>query len=191
MPRAACRKRTCGAQHGAHVVLISGVPCRKYKIAIFFYSTFLHTQKLPSEVEPDQILKPQPPLHNPPPPPEPPTLTPISPQPLGGLCRNLNPSFGNDHSLITHAIGAAPSPLPWSLYNTNSNKLPRGKIYSQRTAVIDITNWAPTAMSHDSDDDDLLDLEDLRFVFSSRKKTRSIKYDIGESIGMSISVGLL
>ena len=65
--------------------------------------------------------------------------TPISPQPSGGLCQNLNPSFGNDHPLITRA--------------------------------------APTAMSHDSDDDDLMDLEDLRFVFSSRKKTRSIKYD--------------
>ncbi len=47
----------------------------------------------------------------------------------------------------------------------------------QCTDVIDITNWAPTAMSHDSDDDDLMDLEDLRFVFSSQKKTRSIKYD--------------
>ena len=32
-------------------------------------------------------------------------------------------------------------------------------------------------MSHDSDDDDLMDLEDLRLMFSSRKKTRSIKYD--------------
>ncbi len=32
-------------------------------------------------------------------------------------------------------------------------------------------------MLHDSDDDDLKDLEDLRFVFSSRKKTRSIKYE--------------
>ncbi len=34
-----------------------------------------------------------------------------------------------------------------------------------------------TAMSHDSDDDNLMDLEDLRLMFSSRKKTRSIKYD--------------
>ncbi len=46
-----------------------------------------------------------------------------------------------------------------------------------RAAVIDITNWAPTAILHDSDDDDLMDLEDLRLVFSSRKKMRSIKYD--------------
>ncbi len=93
------------------------------------------------------------------------------------MCRNLNPSFGNDHPSITRAIGAAPSPSPRSLYAANSNKLPRGKKYSPCAAVIIIANWAPTAMSHDSDNDDLMDLEDLRFVFSSRKKTRSIQCD--------------
>jgi hypothetical protein len=163
VPRAAC---VCGARHGAHVC---GALDKNRA-----YITFLHTQELPSEVEPDQINRNHLSIN---PPPKPPTPTPISPQPSGGLCRNLNPSFGNDHSLITRAIGAAPSPSPRSLYAANSKKLLGGKKYSPRAAVIDITTWAPTAMSHDSDDDDLMDLEDLRFGFSSRKKTRRIKYD--------------
>ena len=58
-------------------------------------------------------------------PPEPPI--PISPQPLGGLHQNLGPSFGINHPSIIRAIGAAPSPSPWSLYAANSNKSPRGK----------------------------------------------------------------
>ena len=58
-------------------------------------------------------------------PPEP--LTPISPQPSGGLHQNLGPSFGINHPSIIRAIGAAPSPSPWSLYAANSNKSPRGK----------------------------------------------------------------
>ena len=48
------------------------------------------------------------------PPPELPTPTPISPQPSGGLPRNLNPSLGNGHPSIACAIGAGPPSLPRS-----------------------------------------------------------------------------
>jgi hypothetical protein len=43
--------------------------------------------------------------------------------------------------------------------------------------ILGTASLPATAMSHDSDDDDLMDLEDLRLMFISRKKTRSIKYD--------------
>ena len=45
--------------------------------------------------------------------------TPISPQPSGRSTRNLNPTLGNNHPLITRVIGAAPPPLPRSLYAVN------------------------------------------------------------------------
>ena len=52
--------------------------------------------------------------------------TPISPQPSGRSTRNLNPTLGNNHPLITRVIGAAPPPLPRSLYAVNFTRNEQG-----------------------------------------------------------------
>ena len=127
VPRAA---NTLAAQ-GARRMLFLSVVCwraarRKCKITIFFfqyistYASFainLTLNLMTIKIINSQLLPPSSRR----------TPTPISPQPSGRSTRNLNPTLGNNHPLITRVIGAAPPPSPRSLYAVNSNKSPRDK----------------------------------------------------------------